>query len=226
MFPCQMKVLRWKMNLKRGLIFTRSWDSSWVCVDWNIQSVASLTVGLQESTSKGQPRSGTGRSAYSAEVLNQSVTVKIPENPDFSSSAPNERDQLFYGTPNPNDAQETGRHGEKVAFDYFTNLVGEGSVNWVNKERETGLPYDIVLGKNEESKEYIEVKATTAARKDWFSITPNERQFAVEKGDCFSVVHVVLSDSKKMATITYFKNLLKQCRQGFLHLALLIAKKP
>ncbi|RZC93035.1 hypothetical protein C5167_028393 [Papaver somniferum] len=195
-------------------------------VDWNSQSVASLTVGLQESTSQeGQPRSGTGRCAYTAGVLNQSITVNIPQNPDFSPSALNERDQLFYGAPNPINAQRTGKLGEMAAFDYFTNLVGEGSVNWVNKEVETGLPYDIVLSKNGESKEYIEVKATTSATKDWFSISPREWQFAVEKGDSFSVMHVVLSDSE-VETISYFRNPPKQCRQGFMQLAVLFTKDP
>ncbi|KAI3865538.1 hypothetical protein MKW98_002842, partial [Papaver atlanticum] len=128
-------------------------------VDWNSQSVASLTVGLQESTSKeGQPRSGTGRCAYTAGVLNQSVTVNIPQNPDIFPSALNERDQLFYGTPNPTNAQRTGKRGEMAAFDYFTNLVGEGSVNWVNNEAETGLPYDIVLRKMARAKSILKLK--------------------------------------------------------------------
>ncbi|KAI3898025.1 hypothetical protein MKW92_029856 [Papaver armeniacum] len=194
-------------------------------VDWNSQSVASLTVGLQESTSEGQPRSGTGWCAYTVGVLNQSVTVNIPQNPYFFPSALNERDQLFYGTPNPTIAQRTGKRGEMAAFDYFTNLVGEESVNWVNKEVETGLPYDIVLGKNGESKEYIEVKATTSATKDWFSISTREWQSAVEKGDSFSVVHVVLSDSE-VETISYFRNPPKQCRQGIMQLAVLFTKDP
>ncbi|XP_026387919.1 uncharacterized protein LOC113283008 [Papaver somniferum] len=194
-------------------------------VDWNIESVASLTVGLQESTSKvGQPRSGSGRSAYRSEVINQTYTVNISGYPDFSYLAVHERDQISHHTPNPTDAQKTGRRGEEVAFDHLVEKFGAGSVNWVNKEAETGLPYDIVVCKNDESKEYIEVKATTSARKDWFSITPNEWQFAVEKGDSFSVVYVVLLDSTK-ATITHFNNPLKQCRHGSLQLALLIMKK-
>ncbi|KAI3840267.1 hypothetical protein MKX03_010747 [Papaver bracteatum] len=155
-------------------------------VDWNSQAVASLTVGLQEESAskEGQPRSGTGRCAYTEGVLNRSVT----------RSATN--------------AQRTGKRGEMAAFDYFTNLVGEESVNWVNKEVETGLPYDIVLSKNGESKE-----------------TGSQFHQAVEKGDSFSVVHVVLSDSE-VETISYFRNPPQQCRQGFMQLAVLFTKDP
>ncbi|MCL7027725.1 hypothetical protein MKW94_028800 [Papaver nudicaule] len=195
-------------------------------VDWNIQSGPSLTVGLQESTTKeGQSRSSTGRCAHRAEVMNQSVTFNISEEPDFPPSAFSERNQLSYGTRNATEAQQTGFEGEKAAFDYFTNMVGEESVDWVNMKGETGLPYDIVLGKNEGSKEYIEVKATKSATKDWFEISPREWECAVEKGDAFSVAHVVLSNSKT-AKITIFKNPREQCRLGVLQLAVMILKNP
>ncbi|OVA05273.1 protein of unknown function DUF3883 [Macleaya cordata] len=201
-----------------------------VGVDWNIQdeSVATMAASLQDLRSiEGQPRSASviGRSSSSSEVLNQSVTVNIPKNPDFVPLAFNERDQLCFGTPNEHQAVITGRLGEFVAFKYLTEKVGEGSVNWVNEATETGLPYDIVIGKNEESKEYIEVKATKSARKDWFAITSREWQFAVEKGESFSVAHVVLMDPKN-AKVTVFKNPTRLCQQGVLQLAVLMSKNP
>ncbi|KAI3830794.1 hypothetical protein MKX03_002882 [Papaver bracteatum] len=153
-------------------------------VDWNIESVSSLTVGLQESTSKvglqestskvGRPRSGAGRSAYRSEVLDLNYNKQVL-NQSFTVNISDERDQISSHTPNATD---------QVAFDHLAERFGEGSVNWVIKEAETGLLYDIVVCKNDKSKE-----------KDWFSITPNEWQFAVEKGGYFSVVHVVLSGS-------------------------------
>ncbi|KAK3000430.1 hypothetical protein RJ639_021849, partial [Escallonia herrerae] len=98
-----------------------------------------------------------------------------------SSSNYSERDQLSIGTSNPEQAIITGRLGELVAFKYFAGKVGETSVKWVNESKETGLPYDIVVGDKKMGREYIEVKATKYARKDWFIISAREWQFAIEK---------------------------------------------
>ncbi|KAF9604320.1 hypothetical protein IFM89_005901 [Coptis chinensis] len=72
-------------------------------------------------------------------------------------------------TPNEYQAAITGRTGEFVAFKYFTDK-----------------------GEPEKRSEYIEVKATKSAKKDWFAISTRGWQFAVEKGESFSIAHVVL----------------------------------
>ena len=66
-------------------------------------------------------------------------------------------------------------------------------MKWVNYVKESGLPYDIVVEGKNDSKEFIEVKATSLAQKDWFCISVREWQFAVEKGDSFSIARVALS---------------------------------
>lgn len=72
----------------------------------------------------------------------------------------------------------------------------------------------------------MEVKATVTSNKDWFHITPNEWQFALEKGDLFSIAHVVLKGSEK-ANIMMMKNPQKLCHQkvGDLNFALVMSKK-
>ncbi|CAI9761385.1 unnamed protein product [Fraxinus pennsylvanica] len=67
----------------------------------------------------------------------------------------------------------TGRIGELVAFKYFVGKAGKTSVKWVNEVDKTGLPDDIVIGGEEESKEYIEVKSTKSTT-DWFAISVKE----------------------------------------------------
>ncbi|KAL6008259.1 hypothetical protein ACLOJK_033765 [Asimina triloba] len=148
----------------------------------------------------------------------------IFQDQDVGASTFATREQLCFGTPNGNQLLMTGRLGELVAYKYFSEKLGLTAVRWVNEETETGLPYDMVIGE-EGSKEYIEVKATKSWNKDWFMISTREWQFAAEKGDSFSIAHVVLADPKS-AKITIFKNPIRLCQQDVLHLAVLMRKQP
>ncbi|KAK2644000.1 hypothetical protein Ddye_019195 [Dipteronia dyeriana] len=142
--------------------------------------------------------------------------------PKADASKFNIRDRLNTGAPNVVQALQTGKDGELAAFKHFTGLFGKRAVKWVNEINETGLPYDIVIGEKESEREYIEVKATKSARKDWFNITVREWQFAVEKGETFSVAHVILSDSD--AKVTVYKNPVKLCQQGKLQLVVMMPR--
>ncbi|KAM1049770.1 hypothetical protein ACFX11_031840 [Malus domestica] len=148
----------------------------------------------------------------------------VSDAPDFGSSNFSKRDQLRFGTPNSTQAILTGRLGELVAFKYFVDKAGKSVVKWVNEHNETGLPYDIVLGEKENSREYIEVKATKSTRKDWFEISMRELQFAVEKGEAFSIAHVVLLDNN-VARVSVFNNLAKLCQLHKLRLAVLMPEQ-
>lgn len=148
------------------------------------------------------------------------VTVVAPsDNPNTGPSKSSRKDQLFEA---PNPQQVTGRLGELVAFNYFSSNFGKTIVRWVNEYNETGLPYDIVIGEEESSREYIEVKATKFERKNWFSISLREWQFAIEQGESFSIAHVSLLGN--MARITIFKNPAKLCQLGKLQLAVVMPK--
>ncbi|XP_071735691.1 protein NO VEIN-like [Rutidosis leptorrhynchoides] len=134
-----------------------------------------------------------------------------------------ERDQLNWSTFVTPQQVITGRTGEVVAFKHFSTKLGEKTVRWVNEVKESGLPYDIVVVGKDNSKEYIEVKATSNARKDWFSVTVREWQYAVEKGESFSIARVVLLEGKS-AQITTYKNPVKLCQSGHLQLAIVSSK--
>ncbi|KAK3187917.1 hypothetical protein Dsin_027478 [Dipteronia sinensis] len=136
--------------------------------------------------------------------------------PKVDASIFNIRDQLNTGAPNVAQTLQTGKDGELAAFKHFTRLFGKGVVKWVNEINETGLPYDIVIGEKESEREYIEVKATKSVRKVRFNITVRQWQFAVEKGETFSVAHVILSDSD--AKVTLYRNPVKLYEQGKLQL--------
>lgn len=148
-----------------------------------------------------------------------SNNVTAPQDRNYNSFDARERVQLSFGTVDPQQALLTGRHGEFAAFKYFVAKFGEPFVKWVNETNETGLPYDLVVAGNE----FVEVKATRSTTKDWLHITLREWQFAVEKGELFSIAHVVLSPHNA-AKVTVYKNPARLCQLGKLQLALLMPK--
>lgn len=141
--------------------------------------------------------------------------------PEEGQSKSCSRDQLS-NTPGAQKAIQTGRLGELVAYRYFAGKADGVEVNWVNQDNETGLPYDIVVG-DEQNREFIEVKASRYAKKDWFVISTREWQFATEKGDSFSVAHVLLS-GQNVARIVVYKNPVELCQLGKLQLTVTIPK--
>lgn len=155
------------------------------------------------------------------ESFNSPHGMTEPHDLSNSSSDVTERDQLYTGGTNGKSGviKETGRLGEYFAFKYFSEKFGEPFVKWVNETNETGLPYDLVMGDDE----YIEIKSTRSATKNWFHITSREWQFAIEKGESFSIAHVVLSPNNS-GVVTVYKNPFRLYQLGKLQLALLISK--
>ncbi|CAN8295013.1 unnamed protein product [Cochlearia groenlandica] len=133
----------------------------------------------------------------------------------------NFKDLFQSGTPWIAQAQQTGKKGEQVAYRYFVAKHDkEAVVRWVNDQSETGLPYDVVIEHRGGKKEYVEVKATVTAGKDYFNLTVNEWQFAYEKGESYSIVHVLLGNSN--AILTQHRNVVKLCNDGHLKLLILM----
>lgn len=118
---------------------------------------------------------------------------------------------------------KTGETGEREAFRYFSAELSDKKVKWVNEKKESGLPYDIVVEGKDNSMEYIEVKSTSKAKKDWFEISVNEWKLAVEKGESFSIARVVLLDGKP-PKITIYRDLEKLCQSKQLQLAVHVPK--
>ncbi|XP_057497767.1 protein NO VEIN-like [Actinidia eriantha] len=189
--------------------------------DWTIEGDQAATATIELWNSEDSDH----LAAPTVDVPYDSVDLVIrSDDPNFRSSKYNEREQLSFGTPNALRAQVTGRLGEGLAFNYFASNAGTTNVKWVNQDSESGLPFDLIIADNEKIKEYVEVKATSSGRKDWFTITVREWQFAVEKGESYSIAHVHLSGNK-IARITVFKNPVRLCQLGKLQLAVLMPKQ-
>ncbi|XP_004292523.1 PREDICTED: uncharacterized protein LOC101312697 [Fragaria vesca subsp. vesca] len=195
-------------------------DTSWSLEDYSAAGSLALADNNDLLEHRGEHFNDT---CFPTHVEFDPINLGLVSHPpDLGSSSVGKREQLRYGTPNASQAIMTGRLGEHVAFKYFVEKAGESAVKWVNEHNETGLPYDIVLGEN---KEYVEVKATKSARKDWFEISMNELQFAVEKGEAFSIAHVMLLDNN-VAKVRVYNNLAKLCQLRRLKLAVLIPVQP
>ncbi|RAL54444.1 hypothetical protein DM860_001572 [Cuscuta australis] len=177
-----------------------------------LRTVGALDAEISEVKPLDFPNTMPGTSM----CLDSLPDVTTSEGP---ASVPNfsDRGQLSLSTADRQQALLTGRLGEYVAFKYFIGKVGQTFVKWVNETLETGLPYDLIV----EDKEYIEVKATKHLRKDWFNISTREWQFAVEKGEFYSIAHVVLSVNNT-ATVTIYKNPARLVQLGKLQLAITI----
>ncbi|KAJ8760099.1 hypothetical protein K2173_010955 [Erythroxylum novogranatense] len=144
----------------------------------------------------------------------------VADGPELNGSKFPQRDQLNTGAPDRAQAILTGRLGEQLAFKHMCNMFPNKVVRWINANNESGLPYDIVIGEEGSSMEYIEVKATKSARKDWFLISTREWQFAVEKGQSYSIAHVLLGNDT--ARITIYRNLVQLCQQRKLRLVVMM----
>ncbi|CAH2038586.1 unnamed protein product [Thlaspi arvense] len=131
------------------------------------------------------------------------------------------RDEFHTGTHWAAQAQQTGRKGEEIAYRYFAAKYGkEAVVRWVNEQSETGLPYDLIIINRGGKKEYVEVKATVSAKKDYFNLTVKEWQFANEIGESYVIAHVLLGNSN--AILTQHRNVVKLCQDGHLRLLILM----
>ncbi|XP_050372238.1 protein NO VEIN-LIKE [Argentina anserina] len=184
----------------------------WPPVDWRTapRYDCASANGLRTQAPNLQPRSDIQMedNSYDRCVKQMDTRIPITDTPQWGSSNSGKRDRLSTCTPDAIQAKETGRLGEIAAFKYFVEKAGRSAVKWVNEHSETRLPYDIVVGENEDSKEFIEVKATRNPTKDWFEMSVRQLQFAVEQGEAFKIAHVILSDNNA-ATVRVYSNLEK-----------------
>ncbi|GAU24372.1 hypothetical protein TSUD_390810 [Trifolium subterraneum] len=106
------------------------------------------------------------------------------------------------------EARRIGRLGEKYAYEYYKDKYN--NVLWVNENDELFQPFDLTgFDKKNNSKFFIEAKATIHKRKKWFHISPAEYDWAMMKQSNYIIAHVYI-DEKEGAepkfTVTEFIN--------------------
>ncbi|CAM6113575.1 unnamed protein product [Calypogeia fissa] len=119
--------------------------------------------------------------------------------------------------------RETGRSGEALVYHYLSSHYGAAAhVKWLNQDSESGAAYDIVVIKDSGREEFVEVKATRSAGKDWFEISPYEWDFARSHPDSFSIIRVCLGSTSQQAKLLRLPNPVKLAQDRVLQLALLL----
>ncbi|PNH09659.1 hypothetical protein TSOC_003664 [Tetrabaena socialis] len=127
---------------------------------------------------------------------------------------------MYRGTPQDAHLQAIGRWGEEHVFRHLTRQLeqqqqqrraasraapgacGGGALEaragseavdrvvWVNRERESYLPYDLYISHADDTTTYIEVKASASKTKDLFEISLPELRFAEEQGARYELYRV------------------------------------
>lgn len=194
-------------------------------MDWTTEEETAALISPEPETMDNHFASACNQTPPNTNVTSDPVVLSLAsDGPPPSSSRFFRRDQQGALTAEEMQAKLTGRLGEQFAFKYFSENSGQEVVSWVNQDNETGCPYDIVIGAEESNREYVEVKATRLAKKNWFKISTREWQFAAEKGESFSIAHVVILGNNT-ARLSIFRNPFKQCLRGNLHLVLMLSKE-
>lgn len=121
--------------------------------------------------------------------------------------------------------QQIGIEGERAAFDYLSSTFSDKTVTWLNSDKESHFPYDIILEAADQTLEYVEVKSTTVEDKNWFQLKLSQWEFALEKGEAFTVAHVFLSEDAG-PTVTIYRNIVQLVKSHDVKLICLPKKRP
>ena len=137
---------------------------------------------------------------------NGEVLVELEEI-QFGSSI--ERTELIALTSTAN-AEEIGRWGEMCVYYTLLQKFGEAKQNlevtWVNENRESGLPYDIVI-KGAAEISYIEVKSTSSPEKSVLEISSQEIQFAFQEKEKYHLYRVYNAGNPGGFRVLWLSNL-------------------
>jgi hypothetical protein len=106
------------------------------------------------------------------------------------------------------EARRIGRLGETYAYEYYKDKYKD--VVWMNQHGEQSHPFDLIgFHKENNSRVFIEAKATILKGKKWFYISRKEYGWAMKKLSQYIVAHIYI-DEKKGAepqfTLTEFIN--------------------
>lgn len=86
--------------------------------------------------------------------------------------------------------EDVGRWCEEFVYEYLINQKSKFSeVTWLNKDGESGKPYDFAVIENGREK-FIDVKGTPSGVKDIIYLSPNEWVFMFDKGVNYSIYRV------------------------------------
>ena len=101
-----------------------------------------------------------------------------------------------------------GRWGEEWAYECLqaTESREGAQVIWINRDCETGKPYDICIELSDGSTEFYEVKATVAEDKHFFEMSYNEWSFAQKNGAAYHIMRIMKAGDVDNAWVVRVQN--------------------
>ena len=130
------------------------------------------------------------------------------------------------------DCLAVGNWGERLVDNYLhkrqddpeTNVV---AVNWVNEEKESGLPYDFEIDLYDTETEtitkvYVEVKSTMSNKKSFFEISAKEVKFAQESQENYHLYRVFNAGDQTTVRLAKLENLANMMDQKLVKLFMVV----
>ncbi len=131
--------------------------------------------------------------------IEEFIPISQPQNHDFSnvsakikvfSNSEGKAESNYYMIESQEVREDVGRWCEEFVFEFLIKNSKEFSdIIWINKEEESGNPFDIKYVQNGKTK-YIDVKGTPSGSKDLIYLSPNEWVFMFEKAENYSIYRV------------------------------------
>jgi hypothetical protein len=127
-------------------------------------------------------------------------------------------------TEDPMTKKDIGKWGEEYVYNVLKrDYTGDSrfEVEWLNKDKESGVGYDIVLKESGVEIRYIEVKSKTVEHDELIEVTGTQWEFARSlyeqgKGDSY-FFYIVRNPGKNNAKIEVLQNPIKLWKEGRLY---------
>ncbi|KAG7391584.1 hypothetical protein PHYBOEH_006646 [Phytophthora boehmeriae] len=142
------------------------------------------------------------------------------------ASGPGMSSLSLANTMTKEEREAIGRWGEEYVFNQLKQQHADDETNltvdWVNEQEESGLPYDLTLSSGGKVVEYIEVKSTRTMEKGVFEISMNELDQAAIHGSTYSIYRVFNAGNPALCRVIRMKNPVSLVRQRKIQLALVM----
>jgi hypothetical protein len=122
----------------------------------------------------------------------------------------------------------TGRQGEALVFLHLKKTYPNETIEWVNKEDESGKPYDIhMIFKSEDNREeFIEVKTTRSSDQNTFPVSIGEVEYLLKHPLNYFIYRVYYAENRNLSTITVLNKIKNNLQLKHLKLSITVISKP
>ncbi|RLN47902.1 hypothetical protein BBJ28_00013535 [Nothophytophthora sp. Chile5] len=142
------------------------------------------------------------------------------------SGGPGPQGITLTNTMTKEEREAIGRWGEEYVYQQLKQQYSSSdtklTVEWVNEQEESGLPYDLTLSSAGKVVEYVEVKSTRTMEKGVFEISMNELDQAAMHGSLYCIYRVFNAGNPALCRVIRLKNPIALVRQRKIQLALVM----